>query len=118
MKLRRTDKRCEGEKRQRVPYIIEWTCPKCGENHVRDFAGDHYLSNPIWGEPSTEHLYCDECDHEFPFTVRADVVLTIVAPKPTEPVCAACDYPINEGYPADDGSTSRCPVCGAPLEGS
>lgn len=36
--------------------------------------------------------------------------------KSSEPVCAACNYPINKGYPADDGKDKRCPVCGAPME--
>ncbi len=35
----------EGEKRQHIPYVLEFTCDKCGYENELNFW-DHYLSYP------------------------------------------------------------------------
>ena len=75
-KIKRLDVNVEGDKRTRVPFAIEWKCPKCGKEHVRD-CRDRYFSYPIWGQTKKEHLYCDECEHEEPILLKVDVTVTI-----------------------------------------
>jgi len=119
MRIKRIEARCEGDKRQKVPFVIEWDCPKCGAAHINDLSGQHHLSHhrllmltfvavqvSLLGLPPNRVL-------------RAEVSITIGPCKDVledkGPVCAACDYPINEGYPAVEGpDDERCPVCGAP----
>jgi hypothetical protein len=47
----------EGVKRQYMPYIIEWTCPDCGERNTWDLR-DQYLSYPPFNKPYDLEFYC------------------------------------------------------------
>jgi len=76
--IERIDAECEGDKRQRVPILLKWKCLKCGAPHEHDYSGRYYLSNPIWGKAEQTHLYCDQCEHEMPVTITADVTMKVV----------------------------------------
>ena len=61
MKARRTDDEMEGEKRQYLPYVLEWECPECGEQRETDLS-EGYLSYAVWGEFLEIPLFCLDCD--------------------------------------------------------
>jgi hypothetical protein len=61
MNIREVDKSIEGEKRQRLPCVLEWECPECGEEKETDFT-DRYLSYPTWGEPMEIGIFCFDCN--------------------------------------------------------
>jgi predicted RNA-binding Zn-ribbon protein involved in translation (DUF1610 family) len=77
VKVSRVSRVCEGDKRQRVPFVIEWKCPKCGAEHMDDYSGSEYLSYPIWGKPQETHLYCPECGHEQPVTITVEMTMKV-----------------------------------------
>lgn len=56
-----------GDKRQYLPYYLDWKCPDCGTTNTCDLRGGGrhgtYLSYPKWGEETTIPLLCNECDH-------------------------------------------------------
>lgn len=75
VKVERLDTACEGDKRQKVPFLLKWTCIKCGASHEHDYSGRYHLSYPIWGKPDETYLYCDKCEHEMPVTITPDVTM-------------------------------------------
>lgn len=59
----------ELDKRTYLPGIeIYATCPKCGEEDVRDMAHS-YLSYPKVGQTIDARGVCGNCDHEWPVLV-------------------------------------------------
>ena len=76
VKIRKLETRCQGDKWQRVPFAIDWTCSKCGAEHTTDYS-QKYLSYPIWGESKKVHLYCDTYEHEQSIHLKVDVTLTV-----------------------------------------
>jgi len=82
-----TDGYVEGDKRQYIPAIIEWKCPQCGEQHVRNYYNDYYLSYPkIAGATQDKPLeieetfYCDTCEEagrDCEFDVKMQVRLQL-----------------------------------------
>lgn len=78
MRLTRINKPVEGEKRQHFPYMLEWVCPRCGEDHVYDYASEYYLSSPLIPAVKREHRYCDECGFEDDIYFRVDMTMEIV----------------------------------------
>lgn len=67
----------EGDKRQRAPYALHHTCSKCGNRTTRELTGQYYLSYPIFGEPFSYTLYCNECYHEDKVMLVLDISLQI-----------------------------------------
>jgi len=79
MNVNRTDAEIEGKKRQRCPHVIEWECPKCGEDEETSLH-NVYLSYPVWGEPYDVPLFCSECDTFEPIktvSIVPDITVTI-----------------------------------------
>lgn len=53
---------CEGNKRQSIPYIVKWICPKCGKDNEANHTNGWYLSFPdLNGLYDTDY----SCQHEF-----------------------------------------------------
>lgn len=79
--ISRTDaddgKYVRGEKRQRLPFIIEWECESCGETWKHDYSRDTYFSFPAFGKTNKEVLYCKECGYENEVDIRLDVTLDV-----------------------------------------
>lgn len=79
MNIKREDEKIEGKKRQRLPYVIEWVCPSCGEERQTSLQ-DKYLSYPVWGEQYDVPLFCMECDELEPIKtahIEPDVVVRV-----------------------------------------
>lgn len=66
-----------GDKRQHVPVLVEWTCPKCKARCHRDYSGQHYFSYPAIGKAFEETLCCEECDHEVMVMVTIGIICLI-----------------------------------------
>ncbi len=69
----------EGDKRQYAPYVLEWQCTDCRENHVKDFRDD-YLSYPPFGVAQQCTLWCKVCNAEFLVDLKLSLVLELVEP--------------------------------------
>ena len=68
----------EGDKRQHFPYILEWSCKKCGITNTLDFQTERYLSYPVLGKPYSFALYCDECDTEDEVKLLPQISLMVI----------------------------------------
>ena len=52
--------------RQRIPAIIRWTCPECGEECELDLREHGLLKNVLCGDELIEEkikLWCHVCDY-------------------------------------------------------
>jgi len=73
------DDATHGDRRQQLPYVIEWVCPECGADRTHDLNSSCLLT-PRWGEPTIVSLFCTDCDvHEPTATVQVipDVTLRL-----------------------------------------
>lgn len=68
----------ELDKRLHVPYVVSSPCPTCKRLVEVDLSGgDHYLSSPRIGQPTSIYFVCEE-DHEAAYwQVQAKVNLTL-----------------------------------------
>jgi C4-type Zn-finger protein len=76
IRTRRTEIPIEGKKRQHAPYIIEWTCPDCGDECTLDLT-DNYISYPTFGDWEEDYLCCHECAHEVKVDMKMDIVVWV-----------------------------------------
>lgn len=52
-----------GEKRQRLPYVLTWTCPRCKVQVEQDYSSrGWYLSEPQIPGVHKISFYCEDCD--------------------------------------------------------
>lgn len=71
-------------KRTYLPFTITASCPKCGTVTHVDLSpgnqGDHYLSYPKVGKPSSLYLSCsnEACGHDWETQVVLNVTLSPV----------------------------------------
>lgn len=75
----------DGNKRQRVPYDILWTCPNCGKTYDEPINGD-CVSYPTIGKKAAPFGYRLSCEGEGPdgawvecWSGRLPIRLTLVA---------------------------------------
>ena len=54
----------EGEKRQRIPFVLTSHCPCCGIEKQKNLIDD-YLMNPVFGEPTYVSFACNVCDEDW-----------------------------------------------------
>lgn len=68
----------DGDKRQYMPYVLEWKCAGCGVDCKIDFTDD-YLSYPdLTGKkPYIFSGYCGECDHETPIALKLSLSMEL-----------------------------------------
>lgn len=71
----------EGAKRQRIPAVITWLCPECGEERETDLS-EKYLSYPKWGEPMKLRVFCMDCDEVEPVETLMITPRVTVEPYP------------------------------------
>lgn len=75
--VRRSNGGFMGAKRQHLPFVIEWDCPRCGKRAKEDLL-DVYVSYPDIPGAREHTLYCRDCDcGTGPFTMRIDVTMTL-----------------------------------------
>jgi len=77
IKISPSGKFIEGDKRQHVPVLVEWTCPKCKARCQRDYSDQHYFSYPTIGCAFETTLYCAECDYEMPVLATVGIICLI-----------------------------------------
>lgn len=67
------------DKRFRLPGVkIEYTCPGCGDEGVKDVDAGHYFSYPVLGKSFEYTMWCDKCDHEWKVNLQIDITLKII----------------------------------------
>ena len=76
IEMTRTKESIEGDKRQRIPYVVKVTCEKCGRVFTRDYSRDCYLSYPELPSIVRECFCCPECDSEETHEIGIDLVVT------------------------------------------
>jgi len=72
----KNNKGIEGDKRQHIPYVLEWVCPECAVIHKIDFTRDHLSYPEFGGEPAEAYLYCGEGDCDYESTVNISLKIT------------------------------------------
>ena len=65
-------------KRFYTPFVIEASCPQCGERVKRD-CDDHYFSYPPLGVPFNEGMWCSGCEHEWDVRIQLDITLALAS---------------------------------------
>lgn len=88
MKLERLGEKIQGQKRQRMPFTIHWTCPVCGKKQKLNLR-DNYLSYPTFGNKRVVDLYCEneECNKDLEPAKKVEIIpkvdIKIVSEKGT-----------------------------------
>jgi hypothetical protein len=82
VKLTKLDCSFGGDKRQNLPYRIEWVCPKCGYCWEDDYANESYLSYSEIGAVNQVALECqnweDSCYKKITIYLRIELTAEIV----------------------------------------
>jgi hypothetical protein len=82
VKLTKLDCSFGGDKRQNLPYCIEWVCPKCGYCCEVYYTDGNYLSYPEIGAVNQETLECqnyeESCYEKITVYLRIELTAEIV----------------------------------------
>lgn len=78
MRVIKTEKTVEFEKRQGLPFLIESSCAVCKTVNVFDLSSTHYLGNRINLHGTTLFFaYCTNCVHEWVLNLKIRVSLEV-----------------------------------------